>query len=205
MVFIQGDVYHLVFELGEWLDGRVWPEEDQLDVLRLVDLVHHVTGLPPPYTEDLPSRGSILHGIAITCSMMQEALVDHGTLCPEKHNFKEQHVEHLEAGGACEQDLKITFCIGVKIKAFFSSETAGEDSVAGWRDQAYGPFERHDSCMHFLRRWHIRSPIPADYPIPKGCTGSGRQPSVMQSCYNISQGIECSLICLAQGGGNLLV
>lgn len=41
----QGDVYHLVFELGEWLDGRVWAEEDRLDVLRLVDLIHHVTGV----------------------------------------------------------------------------------------------------------------------------------------------------------------
>ena len=41
---LQGDVYHLVFELGEWLDGRVWPEEDEVDVLRLVALVHHVTG-----------------------------------------------------------------------------------------------------------------------------------------------------------------
>ena len=42
---VQGDVYHLVFELGEWLDGRVWAEEDRLDVLRLVDLIHHVTGV----------------------------------------------------------------------------------------------------------------------------------------------------------------
>lgn len=41
---MQGDVYHLIFELGEWLDGRVWPSEDQLDVLRLVDFIEHVTG-----------------------------------------------------------------------------------------------------------------------------------------------------------------
>ncbi|KAK9792705.1 hypothetical protein WJX73_008294 [Symbiochloris irregularis] len=40
----KGDVYHLLFNLGEWLDGRVWPEEDELDVLRLLDLIHHVTG-----------------------------------------------------------------------------------------------------------------------------------------------------------------
>jgi hypothetical protein len=43
----QGDVYHLVFNLCEWLDGRVWPAEDELDVLRLVDLIHHVTGTNP--------------------------------------------------------------------------------------------------------------------------------------------------------------
>ena len=43
----QGDVYHLLFDLGEWLDGRVWPRQDQLQVLRLLDLVHHVTGQPP--------------------------------------------------------------------------------------------------------------------------------------------------------------
>ena len=41
---MQGDVYHLLFNLGEWLDGRVWPEKDELDVLRLLDLIHHVTG-----------------------------------------------------------------------------------------------------------------------------------------------------------------
>lgn len=40
----QGDVYHLVFELGEWLDGRVWPSSDELEVLRLVDFIEHVTG-----------------------------------------------------------------------------------------------------------------------------------------------------------------
>ena len=37
-------MYHLVFELGEWLDGRVWPDEDELDVLRLVDFIEHCTG-----------------------------------------------------------------------------------------------------------------------------------------------------------------
>ena len=41
-------MYHLLFELGEWLDGRVWPRTDQLQVLRLLDLVHHVTGKSPP-------------------------------------------------------------------------------------------------------------------------------------------------------------
>ena len=42
---LQGDVYHILFNLGEWLDGRVWPRKDQLEVLRLMDLIHHVTGL----------------------------------------------------------------------------------------------------------------------------------------------------------------
>ena len=40
-------MYHLVFELGEWLDGRVWPSEDELDVLRMVDLIEHLTGRAP--------------------------------------------------------------------------------------------------------------------------------------------------------------
>ena len=40
---LQGDVYHLLFNLGEWLDGRIWPEQDELDVLRMLDLIHHVT------------------------------------------------------------------------------------------------------------------------------------------------------------------
>ena len=43
---MQGDVYHILFNLGEWLDGRVWPRKDQLEVLRLMDLIHHVTGVP---------------------------------------------------------------------------------------------------------------------------------------------------------------
>ena len=41
---VQGDVYHLVFELGEWLDGRVWSRSDELDVLRLMDFIEHVIG-----------------------------------------------------------------------------------------------------------------------------------------------------------------
>lgn len=84
----KGDVYHLVFELGEWLDGRVWPSDDELDVLRLVDFIEHVTG--------------------------------------------------------------------VRMKFWFSEDMTGEDSVGGWRDRALGPFQRHDSAMHFLRRYHIR-------------------------------------------------
>ena len=47
IMMLQGDVYHLVFELGEWLDGRVWPSTDELDVLRLVDFIEHVTGMCP--------------------------------------------------------------------------------------------------------------------------------------------------------------
>ena len=42
------------------------------------------------------------------------------------------------------------------MKYWFSDDTGGENSVAGWRDRALGPFERHDSAMHFLRRWHVR-------------------------------------------------
>lgn len=45
---------------------------------------------------------------------------------------------------------------GVRMCYWFSDEMSGEDSVAGWRDRACGPFERHDSAMHFLRRWHVR-------------------------------------------------
>jgi hypothetical protein len=84
----KGDVYHLVFELGEWLDGRVWPSDDELDVLRLVDFIEHVTG--------------------------------------------------------------------VRMKFWFSDDMTGEDSVGGWRDRAMGPFERHESAFHFLRRYSIR-------------------------------------------------
>ena len=44
-------MYHLLFDLGEWLDGRVWPKSDELDVLRLMDLIRHVTGAGPPPPE----------------------------------------------------------------------------------------------------------------------------------------------------------
>ena len=43
---VQGDVYHLLFNLGEWLDGRIWRKKDRLDVQRLLQLIHHVTGMP---------------------------------------------------------------------------------------------------------------------------------------------------------------
>ena len=48
------------------------------------------------------------------------------------------------------------------MKYWFSDDMTGEDSVAGWRDRALGPFERHDSGMHFLRRYGIRfAPLPS--------------------------------------------
>ena len=46
---------------------------------------------------------------------------------------------------------------GVRMKYWFSDEMSGENSMGGWQDQACGPFERHDSAMHFLRRWSVRS------------------------------------------------
>ena len=50
----QGDVYHLLHDLGEWVDGRVWPKTDELNVLRLLDLIRHVTGELPLEGHRLP-------------------------------------------------------------------------------------------------------------------------------------------------------
>lgn len=42
------------------------------------------------------------------------------------------------------------------MKFWFSDDMTGENSVGGWSDRALGPFERHDSFLHFLRRYSIR-------------------------------------------------
>ena len=51
-------MYHILFNLGEWLDGRVWPRKDQLEVLRLMDLIHHVTGASLPLPLPLQQSGA---------------------------------------------------------------------------------------------------------------------------------------------------
>ena len=51
---------------------------------------------------------------------------------------------------------KCAHIAGVRMKFWFSEDMTGEDSVAGWSDRALGPFQRHDSFLHFLRRYSIR-------------------------------------------------
>ena len=41
----KGDVYHLLFDMCRYVDGRVWPSQDKTDVLLFLSLMHHVTGL----------------------------------------------------------------------------------------------------------------------------------------------------------------
>ncbi len=43
----KGDVYHLLFDMCRYVDGRVWPSQDKTDVLLFLSLMHHVTGVPP--------------------------------------------------------------------------------------------------------------------------------------------------------------
>ena len=40
----KGDVYHLLFDMCRYVDGRVWPTSDKTDVLLFLSLMHHVTG-----------------------------------------------------------------------------------------------------------------------------------------------------------------
>lgn len=42
----KGDVYHLLFDMCRYVDGRVWPSQDKTDVLLFLSLMHHVTGTP---------------------------------------------------------------------------------------------------------------------------------------------------------------
>ncbi|KAL3142839.1 hypothetical protein ABBQ38_003132 [Trebouxia sp. C0009 RCD-2024] len=42
----KGDVYHLLFDMCRYVDGRVWPTSDKTDVLLFLSLMHHVTGTP---------------------------------------------------------------------------------------------------------------------------------------------------------------
>ena len=75
VALVQGDVYHLLFNLGEWLDGRVWLKKDRLDVQRLLDLIHHVTGtqyMPTGLYTDRAPHPCILN--ATFCKMSENPL-----------------------------------------------------------------------------------------------------------------------------------
>ena len=67
-------------------------------------------------------------------------------------------------------------CAGVRMKYWFSEDMTGEDSVAGWRDRALGPFERHDSGMHFLRRYGIRYDLASSTHTSTASPQSGGKP-----------------------------
>lgn len=40
----KGDVYHLMFDMCRFLDGRLWPSQDKTDVQLFLQLMKHVTG-----------------------------------------------------------------------------------------------------------------------------------------------------------------
>jgi hypothetical protein len=40
----KGDVYHLVFDLSQFIWANVWKPEDKLQVELLLAFIHHVTG-----------------------------------------------------------------------------------------------------------------------------------------------------------------
>jgi hypothetical protein len=42
----KGDVYHLFFDMCRFMDGRVWPKKDKVDVLLFLSMMMHVTGVP---------------------------------------------------------------------------------------------------------------------------------------------------------------
>lgn len=41
----KGDVYALLWDMQRYIDGRVWPEHDELEVRLMMDLIRHVTGV----------------------------------------------------------------------------------------------------------------------------------------------------------------
>ncbi|KAK9907364.1 hypothetical protein WJX75_002254 [Coccomyxa subellipsoidea] len=41
----KGDIYHVCWDLTRYLDGRVWPKEDEKQVRLLFAFIHHVTGV----------------------------------------------------------------------------------------------------------------------------------------------------------------
>ncbi|KAK9843419.1 hypothetical protein WJX81_001420 [Elliptochloris bilobata] len=41
----KGDVYHVLWDLCRYLDGKVWLEKDEFAVRLLLSLIHHVTGV----------------------------------------------------------------------------------------------------------------------------------------------------------------
>ncbi|KAL3151979.1 hypothetical protein ABBQ32_001101 [Trebouxia sp. C0010 RCD-2024] len=41
----KGDVYALLWDMQRYIDGRVWPERDELEVRLMMDFIRHVTGV----------------------------------------------------------------------------------------------------------------------------------------------------------------
>ncbi|KAL0026874.1 hypothetical protein WJX77_008256 [Trebouxia sp. C0004] len=69
----KGDVYALLWDMQRYIDGRVWPKEDELEVRLMMDLIHHVTGVrvtawfAPP--DKQPENGNLTFRDKIRFSM----------------------------------------------------------------------------------------------------------------------------------------
>ncbi|KAL4458764.1 hypothetical protein ABPG75_013629 [Micractinium tetrahymenae] len=65
----KADVFHLLLTMALALDSRVWPEDDENEVLALMSLVHHITGIKmkahfadPAEVEAARNEGSTPYG-----------------------------------------------------------------------------------------------------------------------------------------------
>ena len=81
----------LPLAVDRFLDGRVWPLEDELEVRLMIDLIRHVTGAAPPqcthagilqqplcFTKDPPV---VLLGFAHMCIVHSEAAPQADCIC----------------------------------------------------------------------------------------------------------------------------
>ncbi|CAL5228931.1 g12160 [Coccomyxa viridis] len=41
----KGDIYHVLWDLTRFVDGRVWPQEDEKQVKLMMAMIHHCTGV----------------------------------------------------------------------------------------------------------------------------------------------------------------
>ena len=101
-------------------------------VLRLLDLIHHVTGVPS-------------HCCRSGC--IQAAWSLH-RLLPGSGTGRRYTVLWL---------LTSSCHAGQRLRAWFKNK--GDPPHAGWKDKALRPVTRSGQSLHFLRRWHLRSAL----------------------------------------------
>lgn len=149
---VQGDVFHLLHNLGEWLDGRVWPEEDELDVLRLLDLIHHVTGRAPSLKgPEVPGQVSSCQNNLKQC---EASGVTSSCASSSGCNIWLWHGSELTRPSF----ILVLVTPGCRLKAYYcSSENLADVKGEPFQDfLRCGPFNRNGASLHFLRRWHVR-------------------------------------------------
>lgn len=80
----KGDAYHLVFDITQFIYGRIWPEEDKSEVELLLMLISHIVGVKPKSWFKPATIGSVVPTAESQTGFTKYAIPETATTVPGK-------------------------------------------------------------------------------------------------------------------------